>query len=288
MKEAVAGELARPTTAPSSTRPDDDSATKTDASPSTSRASSASATASTAPSTTPTRPGTRFPEPRRLSHRRDHPQPPRQRAAARASASASSATRANRDALGPDDVVILPAFGVTVATWRSSRRTGCTLVDTTCGSVLNVWKNVVRYAREASPPSSTARSSTRRRGHRLAGARSTRRPLPRRAGSRRSRRVCEYIRGGAIARRSSRASRRRSRPASIPTATSRGSGCANQTTMLMSESLEIGEMLGAAMRDRYGEAALAAPSAPSTRSAARPRTGRTRSIALLDERAGST
>ena len=33
-------------------------------------------------------------------------------------------------------------------------------------------------------------------------------------------------------------------------------GCANQTTMLMSESLEIGEMLRAAMTDRYGEAEL--------------------------------
>ena len=33
-------------------------------------------------------------------------------------------------------------------------------------------------------------------------------------------------------------------------------GCANQTTMLMSESLEIGEMLRAAVKDRYGEAAL--------------------------------
>ena len=31
-------------------------------------------------------------------------------------------------------------------------------------------------------------------------------------------------------------------------------GLANQTTMLMSESLEIGEMLKAAMIDRYGEA----------------------------------
>ena len=27
-------------------------------------------------------------------------------------------------------------------------RQGCTLVDTTCGSVLNVWKNVRRYAEE--------------------------------------------------------------------------------------------------------------------------------------------
>ncbi len=25
---------------------------------------------------------------------------------------------------------------------------GCTLVDTTCGSVLNVWKNVVRYSQD--------------------------------------------------------------------------------------------------------------------------------------------
>ena len=33
-------------------------------------------------------------------------------------------------------------------------------------------------------------------------------------------------------------------------------GCANQTTMLMSESLEIGEMFRAAMRERYGEDGL--------------------------------
>ena len=33
-------------------------------------------------------------------------------------------------------------------------------------------------------------------------------------------------------------------------------GCANQTTMLMSESLAIGEMFRAAMLDRYGEEAL--------------------------------
>src|SRR3954453_10023489 len=49
-------------------------------------------------------------------------------------------------ALGPDDVVILPAFGVTVAMLEELDRRGCTLIDTTCGSVLNVWKNVRRYA----------------------------------------------------------------------------------------------------------------------------------------------
>src|SRR2546421_5903124 len=50
------------------------------------------------------------------------------------------------DRLGPQDVVILPAFGVTVAMLQQLDRRGCTLIDTTCGSVLNVWKNVRRYA----------------------------------------------------------------------------------------------------------------------------------------------
>src|SRR5499427_9505530 len=43
------------------------------------------------------------------------------------------------DRLGPADVVILPAFGVTVGELADFQARGCTLVDTTCGSVLNVW-----------------------------------------------------------------------------------------------------------------------------------------------------
>src|SRR5688572_2681081 len=53
-----------------------------------------------------------------------------------------------RDSLGSEDVVILPAFGVTVSEMAQLVSQGCTLVDTTCGSVLNVWKNVVRYAQD--------------------------------------------------------------------------------------------------------------------------------------------
>ena len=48
----------------------------------------------------------------------------------------------------PDDVVILPAFGVTIEAFETLRAMGCTLVDTTCGSVLNVWKRVESYARD--------------------------------------------------------------------------------------------------------------------------------------------
>src|SRR4029079_8898812 len=50
------------------------------------------------------------------------------------------------DRIGKADGVILPAFGVTVDLLQALDATACTLVDTTCGSVLNVWKNVRRYA----------------------------------------------------------------------------------------------------------------------------------------------
>src|SRR3954471_10671502 len=50
--------------------------------------------------------------------------------------------------LEPTDVVIMPAFGVTIDDFAALREKGCVLVDTTCGSVLNVWKRVESYARE--------------------------------------------------------------------------------------------------------------------------------------------
>src|ERR1700733_12248573 len=50
-------------------------------------------------------------------------------------------------AVGGDDVVIVPAFGVTISDFETLRRIGAVVVDTTCGSVLNVWKRVDAYAR---------------------------------------------------------------------------------------------------------------------------------------------
>lgn len=47
-----------------------------------------------------------------------------------------------------EDVVLIPAFGVTVDDFRRLRELGSVLVDTTCGSVLNVWKRVERYAKD--------------------------------------------------------------------------------------------------------------------------------------------
>jgi 4-hydroxy-3-methylbut-2-enyl diphosphate reductase len=52
------------------------------------------------------------------------------------------------DGISADDVVIIPAFGVTITDFQHLREVGCVLVDTTCGSVLNVWKRVEAYARD--------------------------------------------------------------------------------------------------------------------------------------------
>ena len=51
-------------------------------------------------------------------------------------------------AINAADVVLMPAFGVTVQDFQRLRALGCVVVDTTCGSVLNVWKRVERYAKE--------------------------------------------------------------------------------------------------------------------------------------------
>ena len=50
--------------------------------------------------------------------------------------------------LTQSDVVILPAFGVTIEQLEQLEQRNCTLIDTTCGSVLNVWKNVKRYTQD--------------------------------------------------------------------------------------------------------------------------------------------
>ena len=50
------------------------------------------------------------------------------------------------DQLTTEDVVIVPAFGVPRADLEELAEKRCIVVDTTCGSVLNVWKNVERYS----------------------------------------------------------------------------------------------------------------------------------------------
>jgi 4-hydroxy-3-methylbut-2-enyl diphosphate reductase len=163
-----------------------------------------------------------------------------------------------RHEIGPEDVVILPAFGVSVGEMLRLTERGCTLVDTTCGSVLNVWKNVVRYAQDGF--TAIIHGKFRHEETRATASQALKFPkgryllvLDRIQASV----VCEYIRGNGnreafLERFAGAAS-----PGFDPDIDLGRIGCANQTTMLMSESLEIGEMFRDAMRDRYGEQALA-------------------------------
>ncbi len=49
-------------------------------------------------------------------------------------------------ALGEEDVVIIPAFGVPVSMRSQLEERGVQLVDTTCGNVVKVWQRVKQYA----------------------------------------------------------------------------------------------------------------------------------------------
>src|SRR5688500_15619036 len=163
----------------------------------------------------------------------------------------------SRDTLGAEDVVILPAFGVTVGDLAQLTSRGCTLVDTTCGSVLNVWKNVIRYAQDGF--TAVIHGKLRHEETRATASQALKYPqgkylviLDREEASI----VCDYIRRGGnreafLERFGAAAS-----PGFDPDRDLDRVGCANQTTMLMSESLEIGEMFRVAMLERYAQAAL--------------------------------
>ena len=165
------------------------------------------------------------------------------------------------DTLGPDDVVILPAFGVTVGDMARLAEQGCTLVDTTCGSVLNVWKNVVRYAQDGF--TAVIHGKVHHEETRATASQALKYPRGRYLvvlDREEAAAVCDFIRQGPDA--DSAAFRARfgavASPGFDPAVDLDRVGCANQTTMLMSESLAIGEMFREAMTERYGAAELAA------------------------------
>jgi 4-hydroxy-3-methylbut-2-enyl diphosphate reductase len=161
------------------------------------------------------------------------------------------------DRLTAADVVILPAFGVTVAMLRELDQRGCTLIDTTCGSVLNVWKNVHRYAEGGftsvihgkvwhEETQATASQTAGYGGKYLVVFDRPETEV-----------VCDYIRHGGDAEAFMRRFSKAASAGFDPDRDLQHIGLANQTTMLMTESLEIGDMIRQAMTDRYGEAELA-------------------------------
>ena len=157
------------------------------------------------------------------------------------------------DALDVDDVVILPAFGVTVGDLERLDARGCTLVDTTCGSVLNVWKNVRKYARDgftAVIHGKVHHEETRATASQALQVNSGRYLVI--LDRDRASIVCDFIRGNVSRQQFTEAFSDSCSPDFAPDRDLQRVGLANQTTMLMSESLEIGEMIRQAMVDRYG------------------------------------
>jgi 4-hydroxy-3-methylbut-2-enyl diphosphate reductase len=161
------------------------------------------------------------------------------------------------DRLGAADVVILPAFGVTVGDMARLVEQGCTLVDTTCGSVLNVWKNVVRYAQDGF--TAIIHGKVKHEETRATASQALKYPQGRFLvvlDRSEAQIVCDYIRGGGDRAAFLATFGEAVSPGFDPDRDLIRIGCANQTTMLMSESLEIGEMLREAMREKHGEEAL--------------------------------
>jgi 4-hydroxy-3-methylbut-2-enyl diphosphate reductase len=153
-----------------------------------------------------------------------------------------------------EDVVILPAFGVTVSDFSALRDVGCVLVDTTCGSVLNVWKRVESYGRDGftalihgkhyhEETRATASQLQRFPGGKFLVVRDMAEALL----------VCEYIagKGNRTAFMSQFAGR--ASPGFDPDLDLKRIGVANQTTMLARESLAIGEAVGRTMQQVFGE-----------------------------------
>jgi 4-hydroxy-3-methylbut-2-enyl diphosphate reductase len=158
----------------------------------------------------------------------------------------------------PEDVVILPAFGVTIHDFEELRRIGCILVDTTCGSVLNVWKRVESYAKDGFTAlihgkhyheETRATASQVRKyddGHYL---------IVRDMAE--ARVVCDFIEGRSTGEALMAGLGHGASPAFDPSRHLQRIGVANQTTMLARESLAIGEAVGEAIGRARGDEARA-------------------------------
>jgi 4-hydroxy-3-methylbut-2-enyl diphosphate reductase len=159
------------------------------------------------------------------------------------------------DSLGAEDVVLLPAFGAPLEWVRKLRERGCIVVDTTCGSVLSVWKRVTRYAQRGftsiihgkyyhEETKATASQTTKDGGN---GKYLIVRNLKESA----------YVVDFILGRMSSKELKERLGHAMSagfnPEEDLQKIGVANQTTMLMSETMAVGEKLRRAMAERYGE-----------------------------------
>ena len=159
------------------------------------------------------------------------------------------------ESLRPEDIVIIPAFGVTAELMERLKALGPVLVDTTCGSVLNVWKNVERYAQDGFTAVVHGKwdheetRATVSQAHKYPGGKTiVVRDLAE------ADLVCDHIRKGGDRAAFLKRFEKAMSPGFDPDKDLQRVALANQTTMLSSESLEIERRLRQAVIDRYGQA----------------------------------
>jgi 4-hydroxy-3-methylbut-2-en-1-yl diphosphate reductase len=163
------------------------------------------------------------------------------------------------DTLGPEDVVLLPAFGAPVDWVNRLRERECIIVDTTCGSVLSVWKRVARYAKKDftsiihgkyyhEETKATASQTLADGGN---GKYLTVRNLEETG------HIVDFILGKMDTNELRERLGHGMSPGFDPETDLKKVGVANQTTMLMSETMAVGEELRKAMVEQYGEENLA-------------------------------
>jgi 4-hydroxy-3-methylbut-2-enyl diphosphate reductase len=156
----------------------------------------------------------------------------------------------------PEDVVIMPAFGVTIADFETLRANGCIMVDTTCGSVLNVWKRVDTYAKDgytALIHGKYYHEETRATASQVMKYPNGHYIVVRNMDDVRV--ICDFIEQKGVTREMVLEKFSHSvSPGFDPDTHLQRVGVANQTTMLARESLAIGEEVGTAMEHRYGAA----------------------------------
>ena len=159
------------------------------------------------------------------------------------------------DTLTPEDVVLLPAFGAPVDWVKKLRDQGCIVVDTTCGSVLSVWKRVTRYAKKGftsiihgkyyhEETKATASQTEKDGGN-------SKYLIVRNL--KETGYVTDFILGRMDARELNEKLSHGMSPGFDPDEDLKKVGVANQTTMLMTETMAVGEELRKAMIERYGE-----------------------------------
>lgn len=152
-----------------------------------------------------------------------------------------------------EDVVLIPAFGVRVTDFQRLRHLGCILVDTTCGSVLTVWKRVEQYARDGftaivhgkhvhEETKATVSQALKYEGGRYLVVRNMDE----------AERICRFIEGGDNLAEMEATFRHKVSAEFDFARDLQRVGVANQTTMLASESLAIGVRIGESMARRYG------------------------------------